>query len=414
MNSKLTASLLILAAVLANLAFTALGSVFNYPDVLDEPAGQVLAAFRDNQGAVSGWFSVLALSAALLAPIAIGVGRLSSERAMRIAVPVGIAAAAVQVIGLLRWPILVPGYASDAASGNAGVAQPPATRSRRRATSSARPSARRSATSSPPRGRCSSSSHSGGATPDAGSRCWARCRRCSSLAGVLSPLGLPVIDTANFFGYVLWSVWLIAFAVVILVHERRRATAPAPREPDRGDGMTTAERTALAPDVPRVPARRLRRSADRRPGRRARRGALRRRHHRHHPRRGPVVGHGPERSGLRASGSPRPPRVWLVGLALGASAVGYGTSLGDLVVQGAICGLAIGTAQALVLRGRIAYLWAPALSALWALGWAITTSIGIDVETQWAVFGSSGALVVTAATAVLPVLLATRTTRTAS
>jgi len=103
-----------------------------------------------------------------------------------------------------------------------------------------------------------------------------------------------------------------------------------------------------------------------------------------------------------------------VGLALGSSAVGYGTSLGDLVVQGAISGLAVGTAQALVLRGRVAYLWAPALSALWALGWAISTSIGIDVDSQWAVFGSSGALVVTAATAVLPVLLTTRAARSAS
>ena len=46
MNAKRTASLLILAAVLANVAFTALGSIFNYPDVLDEPAGQVLASFR--------------------------------------------------------------------------------------------------------------------------------------------------------------------------------------------------------------------------------------------------------------------------------------------------------------------------------------------------------------------------------
>ena len=46
--------------------------------------------------------------------------------------------------------------------------------------------------------------------------------------GVFSPLGLSVIDTANFFGYVLWSLWLIAFAVVILVRERRRAAAPAP------------------------------------------------------------------------------------------------------------------------------------------------------------------------------------------
>ena len=39
-------------------------------------------------------------------------------------------------------------------------------------------------------------------------------------AGVLSPLELPVIDTANFFGYVLWSLWLIAFAIVLLVRSR--------------------------------------------------------------------------------------------------------------------------------------------------------------------------------------------------
>src|SRR4051795_8674722 len=122
MNPKLTAALLILAAVLANLAFTALGSIFNYPDVLDEPAGEVLASFRAHEGAVSAWFAVLALSAALLAPIAIGVGRLSRHRAMRAATLVGIAAAVVQVIGLLRWPILVPGYAADAASGSASVA----------------------------------------------------------------------------------------------------------------------------------------------------------------------------------------------------------------------------------------------------------------------------------------------------
>jgi len=122
MNRKLTATLLILAAVLANIGFTALGSIFNYPDVLDEPAGKVLASFRDSQGAVRGWFLVLAFSAALLAPIAIGVGRLSTHKAMRIAVPVGIAAAVVQVVGLLRWPLLVPGYAHDAASSNLAVA----------------------------------------------------------------------------------------------------------------------------------------------------------------------------------------------------------------------------------------------------------------------------------------------------
>ena len=107
MNPKLTAALLIVAAAGANIGFTALGTIFNYPDVLKEPAGEVLADFRDNEGAVRAWFAVLALSAALFAPIAIGVGRLSPARAMRYAVGVGIAAAVVQVIGLWRWPLLV-------------------------------------------------------------------------------------------------------------------------------------------------------------------------------------------------------------------------------------------------------------------------------------------------------------------
>ena len=62
MNRKLTASLLVLAAVLATIGFAALGSIFNYPDVLDEPAGKVLASFRDSQGAVSAWFVVLAIA----------------------------------------------------------------------------------------------------------------------------------------------------------------------------------------------------------------------------------------------------------------------------------------------------------------------------------------------------------------
>ena len=126
MNRKLTAVLLIAAAVLANVAFTVLGMIFNYPDVLKEPVEDILAAFRASQTAVTVGFAVLALSAALMAPIAIGVGRLSAHRAMRVAVPVGIAAAIVQVIGLSRWPLLVPGFAADATSSDpaAGLGRP--------------------------------------------------------------------------------------------------------------------------------------------------------------------------------------------------------------------------------------------------------------------------------------------------
>jgi hypothetical protein len=44
--------------------------------------------------------------------------------------------------------------------------------------------------------------------------------------GVVSPLDPPGVDTANFFGYVLWSIWLVALGVVIFVHERHRSVAP--------------------------------------------------------------------------------------------------------------------------------------------------------------------------------------------
>src|SRR3954471_20657413 len=122
MTPRRTAILMITAAALVNAAFTGLGSVFDYPDVLKQPADSVLASFGASRGAAAGRFLALALGAALLAPVAVGVGRLSSARAMRWAVPVGIAAAVVQVIGLLRWPILVPGYAADAANGSSDVA----------------------------------------------------------------------------------------------------------------------------------------------------------------------------------------------------------------------------------------------------------------------------------------------------
>jgi len=45
------------------------------------------------------------------------------------------------------------------------------------------------------------------------------------LLGVVSPLDLPLVDDANFVGYVLWSGWLVAFAVVLLVRQRATVTS---------------------------------------------------------------------------------------------------------------------------------------------------------------------------------------------
>ena len=227
MSRKVTAALLITAAVLTNAAFTVLGMVFNYPDVLKEPVEEILAKFRASQNAVMFWFAVLAISAALFAPIAIGVGRLSTRRAMRVAVPVGIAAAVVQVVGLLRWPLLVPGFAADASSPDPATA-----------------AAARDSFLLAHRILGNLIGETLGylftaawtllvlvALGRSFAGLWFILLGAVSavlvLAGVLSPLDLPVIDLANFIGYVLWSIWLVAFAILLLLRPHTGTAAPA-------------------------------------------------------------------------------------------------------------------------------------------------------------------------------------------
>ena len=91
-----------------------LGSVFEYPQILEEPTADILALFREHQGAVMGWFLVLAVSAALMAPAGIWLGRIAGGTLGRWIAGVGIAAATVQVVGLQRWVTLVPGISDDA------------------------------------------------------------------------------------------------------------------------------------------------------------------------------------------------------------------------------------------------------------------------------------------------------------
>ena len=100
------------------------------------------------------------------------------------------------------------------------------------------------------------------------------------------------------------------------------------------------------------------------------------------------------------------PRRWIpattvgmgLGLFLGAAAVDYRTSLTDLMVMGAITGVLLGAAQtaALPRRTRSRWVWAAAMPVVWALGWAATTLIGVNVDEQLTVVGLSGALTVSA------------------
>jgi hypothetical protein len=92
-----------------------------------------------------------------------------------------------------------------------------------------------------------------------------------------------------------------------------------------------------------------------------------------------------------------------LGLLLGATAVGFRTSLADLAAMGALTGVVLGVAQALALpaRTRRRWWWAVAMPLLWALGWTITTLARIPVEEQFTIFGASGAVTFSALSGLL-------------
>jgi hypothetical protein len=81
------------------------------------------------------------------------------------------------------------------------------------------------------------------------------------------------------------------------------------------------------------------------------------------------------------------------GLLLGATVVGFETSLADVAVMAALTGLGLGVAQTVALpaRTRRRWWWAAVMPFLWALGWVVTTVAGVPAEEQFTIFGASAA-----------------------
>ncbi len=103
--------LLIVLPVAFNALFALLAARFDYPDVLRRPTGEVLERFRaGGSGLVLLWWC-FALTAVLLAPLAVLVSRAIDDAdatLLAVATVTGVLAATVQFLGLVRWPFLVP------------------------------------------------------------------------------------------------------------------------------------------------------------------------------------------------------------------------------------------------------------------------------------------------------------------
>ena len=121
---------LIILPLAFNLFFFLLSRRFDYPNILRRPTGDILSRFQaGGVGLKVLWYGFM-LTAILFAPLAVLLGQVLAHHNLAIvptATVVGVLAGVVQLLGLARWPFLVPALAR-------AYADPDATEATREAT----------------------------------------------------------------------------------------------------------------------------------------------------------------------------------------------------------------------------------------------------------------------------------------
>jgi Domain of unknown function (DUF4386) len=127
MRASTIAGLLLIAVPLAfNAAFALLAARFDYPDILRRPTTEVLARFRAGGTPLVLLWWAFALTAVLLAPLVVLLSSAIGDAdptLLAVTTIVGVLAATVQFLGLVRWPFLVPYLARAAAEPDASEAR---------------------------------------------------------------------------------------------------------------------------------------------------------------------------------------------------------------------------------------------------------------------------------------------------
>jgi hypothetical protein len=118
--------LLIVVPLGFNIAFTVLAARFDYPDILRQPTAEVLSKFRAGGTALVLTWWVFTLTALLMVPLVVLVAGAiddADSTLLSVATVVGVLAAVVQFLGLVRWPFLVPYLARADAEADATEAR---------------------------------------------------------------------------------------------------------------------------------------------------------------------------------------------------------------------------------------------------------------------------------------------------
>lgn len=228
----LTAMLLIAVPVLFMLFYGLLTITFDYPGILREPAGEVLRRFAaGGPSLVLLWYG-FALTPALFIPAAILLRRAFPDTTplLDLAVPLGVLAGLTQVLGLIRWPFLVPELART-------FLDPTASEATQAAALTVFGAFHQYA-------GVAVGEHlgylftaawtlviAGAMLKSSVFRSWLGWAGIVSsvgiLVGLLEPAGIALAGTINAIAYLAWSLWLIGTGVSLLRIDAKVADSPA-------------------------------------------------------------------------------------------------------------------------------------------------------------------------------------------
>lgn len=109
-----------------NVSFGLLSAQFDYPDILRRPTSEVLERFRGGGTKLVLTWWAFALTAVFFAPLVVLLSAAIGDAdptLLLVATTVGVLAAVVQFLGLIRWPFLVPYLAREAEKAPPGSAR---------------------------------------------------------------------------------------------------------------------------------------------------------------------------------------------------------------------------------------------------------------------------------------------------
>lgn len=112
--TTLTGLLLILVPIAFNVTFFLLQRAFEYPDILRKPTDTILRRFKDGGAPLRRLWYAFAFSAVLFTPVPVLVQQVFQPDApwfLVVGTTIGVLAGVVQFLGLIRWPFLVPSLA---------------------------------------------------------------------------------------------------------------------------------------------------------------------------------------------------------------------------------------------------------------------------------------------------------------